>query len=315
LWRTISKTIIATKFHGKGKLLITGEYGVLDGAMAFAVPTKFGQTLNVKKHRSSDIHWKSYDKNGQVWFESKINLIDFTPASTTDESISNLLTKLLKSAVRLNSEFLDKWNGFKVETQLEFDRMWGLGSSSTLTHLVAHWADVEPLSLHFKASNGSGYDVACAGADNPILYQLNGEDIYLENLDDFRPAFIDSLYFIHLNQKQSTPKSIDYYTKQVKGKKALAKELTDLTEAIVECTTLKSFNKVIDEHETILSKSLSMPTAKAEHFSDYWGSIKSLGAWGGDFIMATSDRDDKATRSYFNDKGFDTVLSLTDIFI
>ncbi len=283
--------------------------------MAFAVPTKFGQTLSVKKHRSSDIHWKSYDKNGEIWFESKINLIDFTPATTTDESISTLLTKLLKSAVRLNSEFLDKWNGFKVETQLEFDRMWGLGSSSTLTHLVAHWADVEPLSLHFKANNGSGYDVACAGAENPILYQINGDDIYLENLDDFRPAFIDNLYFIHLNKKQSTSKSIDYYTKQVKGKKALAKVLTDLTEAIVECTTIKSFEKVIDEHEKVLSSALNLETIKSEHFSDYWGSIKSLGAWGGDFILATSDRDADATRAYFHDKGFETVLGLEDILI
>jgi len=147
------------------------------------------------------------------------------------------------------------------------------------------------------------------------LYQINGEDIYLENLDEFRPSFIDNIYFIHLNQKQSTSKSIDYYNQQVKDKQVLAKELTDLTEAIVECTTLKSFDKVMDEHENILSKALNLKTIKEEHFTDYWGSMKSLGAWGGDFMLATSDRDASATKAYFNDKGFKTVLSLEDILI
>lgn len=315
MYESIFDRLIATKYHGKGKLLITGEYGVLDGAMAFAVPTKYGQSLIVKKQRSSDIHWKSIDKHGNVWFESKINLIDFTPASTTDETISRYLTKLLKSAVRLNSEFLDKWNGFKVETHLEFDRQWGLGSSSTLTHLVAQWADVQPLTLHFKVSNGSGYDVACAAADNPILYQINGDDVYLENLDEFRPTFIDNLYFVYLNKKQSTIAGIDYYTEKVKGKKALANTLTDLTETIVECTNLKSFSEVIDEHEVVLSKALGLKTIKEEVFSDYWGSVKSLGAWGGDFILATSDNDQLETKAYFENKGFNTILGLQEIFI
>ena len=30
-------------FYSNGKLLITGEYVVLDGAKALALPTKFGQ--------------------------------------------------------------------------------------------------------------------------------------------------------------------------------------------------------------------------------------------------------------------------------
>ena len=37
------------EFYSNGKLLITGEYLVLDGAKAFALPTKFGQNLIVEK--------------------------------------------------------------------------------------------------------------------------------------------------------------------------------------------------------------------------------------------------------------------------
>ena len=36
-------------FYSNGKLLLTGEYVVLDGAKALAVPTRFGQNLIVKK--------------------------------------------------------------------------------------------------------------------------------------------------------------------------------------------------------------------------------------------------------------------------
>jgi mevalonate kinase len=36
-------------FYSNGKLLITGEYLVLDGATAFALPTKIGQNLIVEK--------------------------------------------------------------------------------------------------------------------------------------------------------------------------------------------------------------------------------------------------------------------------
>ena len=32
-------------FYSNGKLLITGEYVVLDGAKALALPTKYGQNL------------------------------------------------------------------------------------------------------------------------------------------------------------------------------------------------------------------------------------------------------------------------------
>ncbi len=271
--------------------------------------------MTIKKHRSSDIHWISHDKDGKVWFESKIAIIDFKPASTTDETISKHLTQLLKSAVRLNSEFLDKWNGFKVLTHLEFERDWGLGSSSTLTHLVAQWAEIHPLSLHFKANAGSGYDVACAGAESPILYQLDGDDIHIEPLDQFRPKYADNLYFVHLNQKQSTATGVAYYTKKVKGKKTLARTLTQLTEELIEAKTLTSFDKIITEHESVLSKALGIDTVKSLQFSDYWGSMKSLGAWGGDFVLATSDRETAETKQYFAERGYDTVLGLDEILI
>jgi hypothetical protein len=49
-----------------------------------------------------------------------------------------------------------------------------------------------------------------------------------------------------------------------------------------------------------------------EMFSDYFGQTKSLGAWGGDFILATGNDD---TPIYFKNKGFDTVISYQDMIL
>ena len=40
----------ATYFFSKGKLLLTSEYFVLDGALSLAIPTKLGQDLLVEKN-------------------------------------------------------------------------------------------------------------------------------------------------------------------------------------------------------------------------------------------------------------------------
>jgi mevalonate kinase len=37
-------------FYSHGKLLITSEYAVLDGAKALALPTRLGQKLSVSKN-------------------------------------------------------------------------------------------------------------------------------------------------------------------------------------------------------------------------------------------------------------------------
>ena len=57
------------EFYSNGKLLITGEYLVLDGANAFALPTKFGQNLIVEKGSPQKIKWTSLDADGNIWFE------------------------------------------------------------------------------------------------------------------------------------------------------------------------------------------------------------------------------------------------------
>ena len=51
----------------------------------------------------------------------------------------------------------------------------------------------------------------------------------------------------------------------------------------------ESFCKLIEEHEIHLSSYLERPTIKTQLFSKLNASIKSLGAWGGDFVMMIGD--------------------------
>jgi len=187
--------------------LLTGEYLILHGAKSVALPTKLGQSLTVKPSRGSDLIWVAKGADGEKWFEAQISLFDFSAIKTTDEKIAEHLGKVLKNAVRLNSEFLDKWNGYKVETKLDFHHQWGLGSSSTLIYNVASWAEVNPYYLHFKMSNGSGYDIACASAEGPIEYSLSNDEINISTID-FSPKFKDNLFFIYLNKKQSSQEEV-----------------------------------------------------------------------------------------------------------
>lgn len=47
-------------------------------------------------------------------------------------------------------------------------------------------------------------------------------------------------------------------------------------------------------------------------FQEYPGAVKSLGAWGGDFILVTGNED---TPKFFEEKGFETVIAYKDMIL
>ena len=294
--------------------MLSGEYAVLDGAKAIGLPTRLGQSMTVKKSSNADLLWESFDNEGKVWFKSAISLFDFSAVETTDEKVSAYLQKLLKNSVRLNSEFLSQWNGFKIETRLEFPLDWGLGSSSTLVYLLAEWAEVNPLLLYFKTDDGSGYDVACAFADGPIEY-INSPDEVSYTSIDFNPKFRDQLYFVHLGRKQDSMLGIKEYLKAVKNKSAFVKSISNISDEIKNVTTLSDFDMLIQQHEDVVHRHTGFTKVKDSLFTDYWGSVKSLGAWGGDFVLVTSEQDSSSTKDYFSKKGFDTILSFKELIL
>ena len=296
-------------FYSNGKLLLTAEYGVLDGALALAIPTKYGQFLEIEPKNIPSIEWESLDEKGETWFKANFNPSSFRTESTSDTAISKTLEKLLIRSRELNPQFNYRQHGLKVTTKLTFPRNWGLGSSSTLINNIAQWAKVNPYELLKHSFGGSGYDIACAQNNGPIHYQLvNGEPI-VETVK-FDPPFSSQLFFVFLNKKQDSRIAIANYRKQNSNRKVLVNELTKLTKKISTESNLMNFETHVTEHEELLSNALHLEPVKSQLFSDYSGAIKSLGGWGGDFILATGN---EKTPDYFKAKGFTIVIPFRDM--
>ena len=133
---------------------------------------------------------------------------------------------------------------------------------------------------------------------------------------DFKPSFADNVYFVFLNQKQNSREGIARYREKAKNlPPQYFDEISALTDAFFNASQLSDFEKLIVEHEQFVGSIIDLPRAKSLYFNDYWGEIKSLGAWGGDFILATSDRPFEETKRYFEERGFNTILKYKDLVL
>lgn len=304
-----------------GKLLLTGEYFVTEGAVALTLPTRLGQKIEVTTATSDTTHclnWKSYTKDGDIWFEANYSLpslqIDSSSGGEDKEAIAETLQNALQQAQKMNPDFLSKTSSLDVKCILEFDLNWGLGSSSTLITMLASWAKVDPFELLQETFGGSGYDIVAATAEGPMLFQkFNGKNRWESS--GFDPSFKDQLYFVYLGKKQNTREAVVHYmiTAPEEREKPLPR-ITQITYDIAQYTdNLEDFDTLIEEHETLVQGIIKQPKAKELYFSDYWGSVKSLGGWGGDFVLVTSHKSKAETTEYFVKKGFDTILSFDDL--
>ncbi|WP_394776402.1 GYDIA family GHMP kinase [Flavobacterium sp.] len=302
-----------TTFYSNGKLLITGEYLVLDGARAFALPTKFGQNLIVENGSNQEIQWKSYDFDEHLWYEDTISFSEII--NNTDskiESVKTTLINILHEAYLLNPDFINNSDGYIISTQLTFPKNWGLGTSSTLLNNIAQWTNIDAFTLLKNSFGGSGYDIACAQNNTPIVYRLQ-ENLPIVETVEFHPDFTKNIYFVYLNKKQNSKAAINaYYNNRNGNLEKIILDNNKITDSILNAQTEKEFALALEKHELHLSNILEMQTIKEASFSDFNGVIKSLGAWGGDFVMVISKEDPTI---YFSSKGYKTILSYDEMIL
>ena len=126
------------KFYSNGKLLITGEYTVLDGANALALPTVFGQWLIINKQKESlklkngKLYWQSFDNLNTIWFECEFDLPNFKIENCKEENleIATTLQLVLIEAQKMNLNFLKNNFSYNIETKLTFAK------NGVLVHLL-----------------------------------------------------------------------------------------------------------------------------------------------------------------------------------
>lgn len=301
-------------YRSNGKLLLTGEYTVLDGALSLALPTKLGQTLVVEKNNSSQLTWKSIDEKGNIWFEDCFNIDAIL--SKKDIPLSNNTSKRLLEILRavnsLKPGFFNPKEGLSITTTLEFNRHWGLGTSSTLINNMSSWAKIDAYQLLKDTFGGSGYDIACAQYNGPVLYQIQKNNNPLVRAIPFNPPFSHYLYFVYLNLKQNSREGISSYRNLNKVNSTVIDRVSAITTDITKCKSLDQFNRLIIEHETIISELIQQEPIKQRLFNDFDGEVKSLGAWGGDFILATSKNNPS---DYFKSKGLDIVIPFSKMVL
>ena len=291
-------------FHSNGKLLISGEYLVLDGALSLALPCRFGQYLNFTEDSNGTLEWISKDMNDTIWFTAYFEAKTLKVLKTSNYNTVKWVKKILEFCNK--NSLTNKSLQGKIECKLEFPNNWGLGSSSTLLNNLASLYEINPYDLHFSTTNGSGYDIACAGSNSALTYQVI-ENIPQVKKMDWSPVFKDEILFIFLKKKQKSNLEVKRF-KELKKDPDLISRISSITKEIIYSKTIEEFEHLLDEHEAITGQYIQSETVKSKYFSDYEGSVKSLGAWGGDFVLAT-----RKNKNYFLDKGFDTILSFSEI--
>lgn len=294
-------------FYSRGKLLLSAEYLVLKGARALALPCKLGQTLSFEKKPSRQLIWKSLDKNGVPWFSACFLVDDFSLIKTDNTEVADRLRHILLTIRYQNPIFLKLYGG-NVITRLEFDRYWGLGTSSTLIVNLANWAGVNPYSLLKETFGGSGYDIACASAEKALIYSCKMERPEIEYCD-FDPKFKNALYFVYLNEKKYSRQAVKEFMKKDINDREITRA-NELSLLISTSESLSEFELLLWEHECFIGQLLAIEPIKEKYFKDFKGAVKSLGAWGGDFVLATGD---PSTPNYFKHKGYSTVFTYDEL--
>jgi hypothetical protein len=162
---------------------------------------------------------------------------------------------------------------------------------------------------------GSGYDLACATANTPVFYHLEGEKPVVQPAD-FNPPFASQLFFIYQGKKQQSGKEVKNFNQRMQVYDYLddVDAVSAISEALPNITTLNDFRRFIDVHEDILAHCLDREPVKTQ-YPDFEGSLKSLGAWGGDFILAATEWTHEQVTDYFKHKGLDTVFNYHDIIL
>ena len=115
-----------------------------------------------------------------------------------------------------------------------------------------------------------------------------------------------------MNKKQDSKDGIARFKEKREKINNEIQLVSEISRQLIQEQKLSEFEKLIHEHEKIISSIIELPTVKERLFPDYFGTLKSLGAWGGDFILATGNN---KTPQYFKTKGYTTILRYSDMVL
>lgn len=298
-------------FTASGKLLLFGEYLVLRGAQSVAAPLRFGQQLHITQHQAETIEWTAYEQQ-KVWLKLTLSPdLEVTEHWCKHEQhgeAAQTVRKLLQ-LIRREKPAL-RLPGLSFRFDIDFDRDFGFGTSSTLISLISQWSGVNPYLLLSESFGGSGFDIAAATAPGPVLYQTDGLSAHANRevrAINLRKNITRHLLFVYTGVKQVSKKEVASFDALTVSSGAID-AMNAIVDQVIRCNDIEVFEDLMGESEDLLSGILKTPAIRSGNLSDYPFAMKSLGAWGGDFLMATF-RDERQARKYFVKKGMSPIFS------
>lgn len=295
--------------------MLTGEYFVLHGARALALPVNKGQQMQVEEISNTAeaaINWQAKKPSGD-WFYAQFSLPELNIIKTDDLPKASKLQLILLTLQQLNPTVFAANTSYKFTTLLEFEPEWGFGSSSSLLVNLSRWAKVNPYTLLNFSIGGSGYDIACGQSKSPLIYHLTGLLPHQKPIA-FRPPFAEKLYFVYQEKKQDSAKAVHAFRAKNNEKdlSEQVKRISEITQQVSETTDFEHFCSLMREHEKIVSTHIGIEPIQ-QRYPDFEGQLKSLGAWGGDFLLAATHWPETAVRKYFSDKGLETIFCFDEL--
>ena len=275
--------------------MLCGEYAVTIGIEALALPVSLGQWMYVWEFDSPGggdrLIWEAKEKDGSTWLNESFALpLETMEAETEKSSERDRSREVLHSMLSMVAEgFWKTGKSYRIETQLEFDRSSGLGSSSTMVANFARFAGLDAQKVQQKVLGGSGYDVAVAELGKGLVFWKNAE---VANWDAWKlSADLTSKWkIVFLGKKQNSRNALA----DVKGKLMEIEKDDFLMHQLRQvCAAVKMANQVpmleagLEMWQAILAMSLGLETPY-QHFKfqpTKGGLCKWLGAWGGDMLL------------------------------
>ncbi len=275
--------------------MLCGEYAVTIGVEALALPVSLGQWMYVWEFDSPGggdrLIWEAKEKDGSTWLNESFALpLETMEAETEKSSERDRSREVLHSMLSMVAEgFWKPGKSYRIETQLEFDRSSGLGSSSTMVANFARFAGLDAQKVQQKVLGGSGCDVAVAELGKGLVFWKNAE---VANWDAWKlSADLTSKWkIVFLGKKQNSRNALA----DVKGKLMEIEKDDFLMHQLQQvCAAVKMANQVpmleagLEMWQAILAMSLGLETPY-QHFKfqpTKGGLCKWLGAWGGDMLL------------------------------
>jgi mevalonate kinase len=269
--------------------MLCGEYAVTIGVEALAVPVSVGQWMHVwefdspgEQHR---ILWEAKDRDGATWLNESFAL-PLVEVGDGERDERKIIHQLLAMAPE-NTWKIGK--SYRIETQLEFDRSSGLGSSSTMVSNFSRFARLDAQAVQQQLFGGSGYDVAVAEAGKGLVFWKDGEN------NHWGPWTISSgltqdWKVVFLGKKQNSRNSladVKARLQEIQNDDFMLHQLQQVAGAVKMAQQVSMVEAGLEMWQALLSMSLGLETPY-QHFGIQpvkGGLCKWLGAWGGDMLL------------------------------